>query len=169
MGSILYSRDGEGLYDHEGYVSQILDDGSSSLGTWTAEIERRTVAWRAECTCGWQGCTRDSGGPNTPSASEFDAILEDWELSHAEPLLEAMERRRQLESLTETVRITDGLLRDGIEEALARGASRREIAAAIRSGIAKAQRLSGESDVPNLQSNGVFLLDTGTCDGPTAM
>jgi hypothetical protein len=143
MGTILYTRDGEGLYDHEGYVSHVLHDGSSTHGTWTIEIERRTVGWRAECTCGWNGTIYNSGGPNSPGDNEYDAVLTEWEIAHALPLLRAAERERQLEALTETVRNTEARLRDGIQQALARGATWTDIATAIRTDVDKAQRLGG--------------------------
>jgi len=169
MGRIPCTRDGEDLYDHEGYVSSILDDGSSSHGTWTTEIERRTVAWRAECSCGWGGTDRESGGPDIPGDGEYDAILEEWEVEHVGPLLRTIERQRQLESLTETVRIAETLLCDGIEEALARGATWNDVAAAIRTNVYKAQRLYGLSEVSTSLRNGTSRSDTGLCDGPTAI
>ena len=143
MGTILFSRDDEGLYDHEGYVAHILDDGRSAHGTWTAEIERRTVAWRAECVCGWCGPRHDSDGPNTPSDERYDEILSDWEQCHARPLLAAAERVWQLDILAETLRAAERQLREGVSEAIRRGATWTEIATAIRISETSAQQRYG--------------------------
>jgi hypothetical protein len=143
MGTVLYTRDGEGLYDHEGYVAHILADGSSARGLWTFDVEQRTVAWRAECTCGWAGRHHDSGGPNTPDDQLHDRILQDWEHGHARALLGTAERVWQLDTLVETVRVAERHLRDGVREALRRGATWDEIAAATRILPAYARRLFG--------------------------
>lgn len=140
MGTILFSRDDEGLYDHEGYVAHILDDGESAHGAWTVEIERRTVAWRAECACGWAGPHHDSAGPNTPTDHCYDEILADWELDHARPLLAAAERVWQLDTLAETLRTAERQLRDGVGEAIRRGATWIEIAKTIRISEASARQ-----------------------------
>jgi hypothetical protein len=169
MGTILYTRDGEGLFDHEGYVSHVLDDGTSAHGTWTIGIERCTVAWRAECTCGWNGTIHSSGGPNSPSDEEYDAVLNDWEIAHAGPLLRAAERARQLEALAETVRITEAQLREGIQEALARGATWTDIAAAIRTDVDKAQRLGGLLPGTIAAPESAAAPDFGLRDGPFAI
>ncbi|MDQ6796608.1 MAG: hypothetical protein M3011_01050 [Actinomycetota bacterium] len=88
MGSVLYTEEGAGLHDHEGYVAHILDDGSSAGGTWTTDIGRRTVGWRCECSCGWAGPVYDSHGPHAPSDEQTDAMMDaDWEAAHARPLL----------------------------------------------------------------------------------
>ena len=92
MRTILYTRDGVGLFDHEGYVSHILDDATSARGPWTVQINLRTVGWRAECACGWEGPIRDSGGPNCPTDGEYDRVLDDWEVAHPQPLVKAVER-----------------------------------------------------------------------------
>ena len=144
MGTILFSRDGEGLYDHEGYVAHVLDDGRSAHGTWTAEIERRTVAWRAECVCGWAGPSHHSGWPNTPADDRYDEILSDWEQSHARPLLATAERVWQLEALAETLRTAERQLRNGVDEAIRRGATWTEIAKTIRISEASARQRFGE-------------------------
>lgn len=146
MGTILFGRDGEGLYDHEGYVAHILDDRSSAHGTWTAEIERRTVAWRAECVCGWAGPRHDSGGPSTPSDDRYDDILSDWEHCHARPLLAAAERVWQLDALAETLRAAERQLRDGIREAIRRGATWTEVANTIRISETSARQRYGAMD-----------------------
>ena len=168
MGRIPCTRDGEDLYDHEGYVSPVLDDGSSTHGTLTIEIVRRTVAWRAECPCGWSGTNHESGGPTIPSDRDYDAVLEDWELSHAAPLLRNVERKRQLELLAEIRRTAETLLRDGIEEALARGATWNDIAVAIRTDVDDAERLRGSPVASDSVQGRTSLSLTGLCDGPIA-
>jgi hypothetical protein len=132
MGTILYTRDDEELYDHEGYVAHLLDNGASAGGLWTMDVERRTVAWRAECICGWVGPAHDSAGPSSPSEERHEEILQDWELTHARPLLAAAERVWRLETLADTVRGAERRLRDGVAEAVRRGATCAEIAVAIR-------------------------------------
>lgn len=117
MGTILYTPEGIGLYEHEGYVSHVLKDGTSAQGTWTTNIEADTVAWRAECTCGWAGALHDSGGPDSPSDHQYDQILKDWEVAHAGPLLRARERAFHLEALAEAVANTEAVLRQAVHEA----------------------------------------------------
>ena len=164
MGTILYTRDGEGLYDHEGYVAHILDDGASAAGLWTVEVERRTVAWRAECVCGWAGPGHDSGGPNSPGDDRYDEILQDWELAHARPLLEAAERIWQLDALADSLRAADRQLREGVAEAIRRGASWAEIAAAIRIGEADVRHRYEAFTTPPSTAPGLQLRD-----GPIAI
>ena len=43
----------EPAYVHEGYAANVLSDGTNT-STWSAELERRIVGWRAACTCGWR-------------------------------------------------------------------------------------------------------------------
>ena len=143
MGTILYTCDDEGLYDHEGYVAHILDDGRSAGGTWTCEIEQRTVAWRAECVCGWAGRHHDSGDPNTPGDLRYEEVLADWELNHARLLLHAAERVHRLDALARAVRDAHAELRQQVGVAHRRGASWSEIAEAIRTSEADAERRYG--------------------------
>lgn len=159
MGTILYTRDDEGLYDHEGYVAHILDDGASAGGLWTMDVERRTVAWRAECVCGWAGPIHDSGDPNSPSDARYDEVLQDWELTHARPLLGAAERVWQLDALAETLRVAERQLREGVAEAIRRGASWTEIASAIRISEADVQRRYGALVQPGSTDAGMQLRD----------
>ena len=120
MGSILYTETGEGLYDHEGYVAHILDDGSSAGGVWTAEIGRRTVGWRCECSCGWAGPVYDSRGPQSPTDDEADAMMDrDWDAGHARPLLALAELR----ALTRRADEAAAELRAGVGRARAQGLS----------------------------------------------
>ncbi len=149
MGTILYTSDGEGLYDHEGYVAHVVDSGESARGTWTFDIETRTVAWRAECVCGWAGPCHDSGGPRSPNLARYDEILEEWKLAHARPLLQAAERVWQLDTLAESLRAAEKQLRHGVAEAIRRGATWAEIARAIHITETHAQRPYGiHTDVP---------------------
>lgn len=164
MGTILYTQDDEGLYDHEGYVAHILDDGTPAGGLWTVEVERRTIAWRAECVCGWTGPHHESGGTNGPSDARYDEILQDWELAHARPLLHAAERVWQLEALAETLRASERQLRAGVVEAIRRGASWTEIASAIGISEADVQRRYGAIAQPSSTTPGMSLRD-----GPIAI
>ena len=166
MGTLIYTRDGEGLYDHEGYVAHILDDGRSAQGAWRVEIERRTVAWRAECACGWAGPSHDAGGPNTPSDARYDDILADWEFAHARPLVAAAERVWQLDALAETLRNAERHLRQGVREATRRGATWAEIAKAIRMIETNAQRLYGTHTEMTASSTGAVVQGVELGDGP---
>ena len=159
MGTILDTRDDEGLYEHEGYIAHILDDGTSAGGLWTVEVERRTIAWRAECVCGWAGPDYDSRGPNSPNDARYDEILQDWELAHARPLLHAAERVWQLEALAETLRGAERQLREGVAEAIRRGAGWTEIASAIRISEADIQRRYGTIAPPLSTTPGMPLRD----------
>jgi hypothetical protein len=142
VGTILYTPGGVGLYDHEGYVSHVLKDGTSARGTWTTDVEADTVAWRAECTCGWAGALHDSGGPDSPSDDRCDQILRDWEIAHAGPLLRARERAFHLEALAEAVANAEAVLRQAAHEAHAAGLAHEEIARVLRMNVAMVERLS---------------------------
>jgi len=57
MGTILSSY-GDAGYGHEGYVGQLLDDGTIT-GTYSSStIPRMTGQVVAACGCGWTGTTR---------------------------------------------------------------------------------------------------------------
>ena len=128
MGSILFTEAGEGLYDHEGYVAHILDDGSSAGGVWTAEIGRRTVGWRCECSCGWAGPVYDSRGPQSPSDDQADEMMDrDWDAGHARPLLALAE----LPALARRADEAAAEFRAGVGRARAQGRSWEQIAKAL--------------------------------------
>lgn len=147
MGSILYTADAEALYAHEGYVSAVLDDGSSTQGTWTLHVGDRAVGWRAECSCGWAGPVHQCwDGRRLPTDAEYDTVLADWETTHGRPLARAQERTWQLGVLADSVLLAVSQLREGIAHSRERGASWEEIAGAIHVGADQAERIF---NVPN--------------------
>lgn len=85
MGTLLMSY-GDDAYDHEGYVAQVLNDGTLT-GTYSDDTESRMVGQVvAACGCGWAGATR------YPCPEPFDALahelaLAEWERDHARPTL----------------------------------------------------------------------------------
>jgi len=128
MGSVLYNDSGEGLYDHEGYVAHILDDGASAGDTWTAEIGRRTVGWRCECSCGWAGPVYDSKGPHPPSDEQSDTMMtRDWDGGHARPLLALAD----LPTLARRADEAAAEFRAGVRRARAKGLSWEQIAKSL--------------------------------------
>jgi len=92
MGTIL-SGYGDTGYEHEGYVGQLLDDGTITA-TYSAQTEARmTGQVVAACGCGWSGTTR------YPTRELFDEqahelALGEWEHTHAVPALSAAVRDR---------------------------------------------------------------------------
>ena len=92
MGTILTSY-GDPGYGHEGYVGQLLDDGTIT-GTYSSStIPRMTGHVVAACGCGWSGTTR------YPTRELFDEqahelALGEWEHTHAVPALSAAVRDR---------------------------------------------------------------------------
>jgi hypothetical protein len=88
MGSILTSY-GDDAYDHEGYVAQVLDDGSLT-GTSSTDTTARMIGQVvAACDCGWTGSTRyPATGPFDQAAQEL--ALGEWERDHARPTLEGL-------------------------------------------------------------------------------
>ena len=76
MGVIL-----DDLYDHEGWPGRRLPDGTLT-GTWTAATAD-FIAYRPQCSCGWVGHAE-----YPPNEAGEDAALEEWERSHARPLLD---------------------------------------------------------------------------------
>jgi len=92
MGTILSSY-GDAGYGHEGYVGQLLDDGTIT-GTYSSStIPRMTGQVVAACGCGWTGTTR------YPTRELFDEqahelALGEWEHTHAVPALSAAVRDR---------------------------------------------------------------------------
>jgi hypothetical protein len=169
VGTILYTPEGIGLYDHEGYVSHVLSDGTSARGTWTTNIEADTVAWRAECTCGWAGALHDSGGPDSPSDDQYDQILKDWEIAHAAPLLRARERAFHLEALAEAVANAEAGLRQAVHEAHAAGLAHEEIARLLRTNVAMVQRLSARDPGTAATSTNSDSSERVLPDGPIAI
>lgn len=128
MGTILDLGIDE-LYDHEGYVAHILDDGTSAHGTWTAEIERHTVAWRAECSCGWHGPHHAADGPGILDDDRSDAIVtDDWEHVHMAIVQRAVEVIHRLQA----VEIANEKLWAALRDATANGISIDQLAGALR-------------------------------------
>jgi hypothetical protein len=96
MGTLRYATDDDGhsveLSDHEGYVAKLLDDGTDTSGGLVAEIDQRTVAHRAACSCGWRGATtvpREPGRSAWPEWEDVPALDAEWE-AHTDPLLDAL-------------------------------------------------------------------------------
>jgi hypothetical protein len=89
MGTILESY-GDDAYDHEGYVAQVLVDGSLT-STYSDDTKPRMVGQVvAACGCGWTGTTQypTTAGPFDEAAQ--DLALTEWERDHARPLLEGL-------------------------------------------------------------------------------
>lgn len=93
MGTIRYRKgDNAGLYDHEGWIGQVFEDGSIHSGGEVAEVDRRTVAWRAMCECGWQGTNvihRGDGADAWLHWENAPALDAEWR-AHTDPLLAAL-------------------------------------------------------------------------------
>jgi len=83
----------QGVYDHEGYAAQVLDDGTVT-GTYSDETESRMVGQVvAACACGWAGVTRYlCPQPFDPQAEAL--ALAEWETGHVLPVLGRARRAR---------------------------------------------------------------------------
>ena len=92
MGLILTGY-GDDAYDHEGYVAQVLDDGSLT-STYSAETEPRMVGQVVPaCDCGWTGSTRyPATGPFDEAAEEL--AFGEWERDHVRSTLEGLRADR---------------------------------------------------------------------------
>lgn len=114
MGSIRYTApdpEGEshGLYDHEGFIGSLLDDGSV-VGSWTAELDPHIVGFRSACDCGWHGATTlprtdwdqpaHLGAANLGESSELEL---EW-VDHTDPLLAELAREHGVVSIEEASR-----------------------------------------------------------------
>ena len=91
MGTILTSY-GDAGNEHEGYVGQLLDDGTIT-GTYSnSTIPRMTGHVVAACGCGWTG----TGYPTRELFDEqaHELALGEWEHTHAVPALSAAVRDR---------------------------------------------------------------------------
>lgn len=109
---------GDGLYDHEGYLGLVLEDGRVT-GGWSLETERRSLAYRAACECGWQGQVTHRPG-RLPEEDERDAMMEEWD-DHVAPHLAALERVGPLQHVTQGLRDATR----AATAAMARGATNR--------------------------------------------
>lgn len=92
-----------GVHDHEGWVGKVLDDGSIVGGGLVSDVNRRTVAWRAACSCGWLSDTvlpRPEGADAWPEWEEVPALDVEW-IAHTDPYLEALARAHGVLSETE--------------------------------------------------------------------
>ncbi len=68
------------LYDHEAYVGRRLADCTLTR-TWSsasAAFERYVAC----CRCGWHG------GGDPPTEEGYEAAVDEWEVDHAQPLLD---------------------------------------------------------------------------------
>jgi hypothetical protein len=141
MGTIVYTADDEPLPAHEGYVSAVLENGHSTHGTWTLLDTDSTVAWRAECSCGWAGprhpCPQRGA---MPTDAQYDAVLADWETTHARPLAAAQERVFELTRLSCALRLAEAKLREAVQRSINRGATPQEIARAIQASAAEVEQ-----------------------------
>jgi len=75
--------------DHEGCALRVLPDGTET-GTWTWET-RKTIAYRAVCSCGWRATNTH------PPSHDGQAAAEDqWDTDHLQPILNAEARRHTI-------------------------------------------------------------------------
>jgi hypothetical protein len=95
MGTIRFATgpDGEdvGLYDHEGWVGMVLDDGTET-SVWNADTKTRVAGWRAGCSCGWRSETVVSRTRGRAAFADWDDLPEleaEW-IRHTDPLLAAL-------------------------------------------------------------------------------
>lgn len=88
MGTFLDSY-GDDSDTHEGYVAEVLGDGSLTT-KYNEDTEPRMVGQVvAACGCGWIGSIRY---PTTESFDEAeDRALIEWERDHARPALESLQ------------------------------------------------------------------------------
>ena len=97
MGTIRYTPpDDDGhsveLSDHEGWIAKVFEDGTLRSGGVIGEVDRRTVAHRAACGCGWLGDTvidREPGETAWPEWDDLPDLDAEW-TAHTDPLLAAL-------------------------------------------------------------------------------
>lgn len=77
----------EDLYDHEGYAARKLPDGTLT-STWTADTNE-FLAFVSACSCGGPGHWSEWYGSTEypPTDEGEEAAIEEWERTHARPLL----------------------------------------------------------------------------------
>jgi hypothetical protein len=80
----------EDLWDHEGYATRRLPDGTLT-GTWTYAT-REFTAYLPACGCGWHV---EREYPPTEDGEE--AALDQWRAEHAAPLLARQAERHRAE------------------------------------------------------------------------
>lgn len=90
MGRFLTSYGNAG-YDHEGYAAQVLDNGSLTSEYSDATEPRMVGAVVAACECGWTGTTHYPTRETFDEAAT-DLALDEWEHTHAHPILERAQR-----------------------------------------------------------------------------
>jgi hypothetical protein len=115
----------EGLYDHEGWLALVLDDGTET-NEWSTRIEPRIVGVRPSCECGWRG-TLANHPAGFPEDNEYDEYMQEWERQHARPVLAL----RNLRDAGQEARRAGGALREAVAEARAAGASWSEVGTAL--------------------------------------
>ncbi len=71
-------------YDHEGYVAQLLADGTEHTGHWLREC----ATYRAACACGWRGEI-----DYVASEAGEDLACDEWRHEHLQPLIDAETRK----------------------------------------------------------------------------
>ncbi len=69
---------------HEGYVAQLLTDGTEHTGAWL----RACTAYRAACACGWHG-----KHDYTTTETGEDHAIDEWRRDHLQPLIDAETRK----------------------------------------------------------------------------
>jgi hypothetical protein len=106
----------EDLWDHEGYAARRLPDGTLT-GTWT-RATREFDAYVAACGCGWRGTV-----DYTPTETGQEFAIDQWRVTHAEPLLarQAGQRQRELARRLEWLGSQAGRLHDPVIVAQVRG------------------------------------------------
>jgi len=80
MGSVLFLRveAGDGLYDHEGWLSwEDPECGRDDCGTWGTGHGWERPSVRAACECGWRGPRLPWRGGH-PEGDQEDALLAAW-------------------------------------------------------------------------------------------
>ena len=69
----------EDLEGHEGYALRRLPDGTMT-SSWTVETAA-FGAYVAACECDWRG------GDHAPTAVGYEEAVDEWDRSHAQPLV----------------------------------------------------------------------------------
>lgn len=147
MGTIRFTADGEhGLYDHEGHIAAELDmddpliPGRRWVGYFSGEVAGHfTGRYRARCECGWEGPVVDAAVRWPELAEprrgwlpevEEDEVLADW-MRHTDPLIADLDLTAPLRELADELADLDRRLAEQVKSALAAGATRAQLAAAL--------------------------------------
>lgn len=143
MGTFVTSY-GDVGYDHEGYAAQVLDDGSLTSEYSDATEPRMVGAVVAACECGWTGTTRYPTRDTFDEAAT-DLALDEWEHTHARPVLE-QDQRADLDRLQRRLRALATAQLPGADRSARQLAEQLgQITCALETAADLARRLAGQA------------------------